>query len=247
MSLAAPFSSLPLSTAPRVVADAGDFTPMLCLANSFKSGGRCVAGLDWAGGAAGGWLRPVLAGRGDGCLPEERMSDGSPLRPGDIVGVPFLREVPHLHQTENRLVRPGVPWKPLGRLDWLSLAELVDEPGEAMWGSGWHACNDRVPPDRVRPVEGSLRFIRVDRLWLRHRHGFDGNRRVKAAFHYAGESYCLSVTDPALIYATRGHAQGVGECGEALLCVSLTQPFNGYCFKLAASVLTRAGGYGSPS
>jgi hypothetical protein len=45
---------------------------ILCLANSIREGGRCVAGIDYA---TGRWVRPVLLGGGP--IPVERAFVGN--------------------------------------------------------------------------------------------------------------------------------------------------------------------------
>lgn len=160
-----------LSRPPQVRPEAR-LSPLLVLANSYKLGKRCVAGLDWSGGVAGGWVRPV-SGAGDASgidLPE--LVSGSDLLPGDIVGVPLAGAVPAFHQTENRLLVPGRNWRPLGRLRWRELAELTDKPAYPLWADGGHVGNDRVPANQIHPSDGSLRFIRADHDWARYERHF---------------------------------------------------------------------------
>jgi len=153
--------------------------------------------------------------------------------------VPLLDTFPWRHHTENRLFRPGLAWRRLGRLPWHELAELVDHPSFPLWASGRHTCNDRVLPAEVRPVEGSLRFIRVERAFFSGWQRCNGQPKVKIEFGYAENWYRLSVTDPLILAAFGRGGLERADLGPALVCVSLTQPFNGYCYKLAASVLVR--------
>lgn len=225
------------------------FTPMLCLANSYKHHARCVAGLDWQGNAAGGWIRPVSGAGEDSSIPQPRYGDGLPVLPGHVVGVPLLNEFPWQHQCENRLVRPTLPWRKLGRLAWKDLADLADDADLPLWASGGSVHNDRVLPGAVSSAEGSLRFIRVDRAYLfatRQPGGHD-KVKVKIEFGFAGNWYRLSVTDPIVLGAFGRGGLVRADVGETLICASLTLPFGDYCYKLAASVMVRPKGSLSPS
>ena len=48
----------------------------------------------------------------------------------------------------------------------------------------------------------------------------------------------LSVTDPVVSAEVKGKGEGETSLGEALLCISLGEVFNGNAYKLVASVIT---------
>src|SRR5687768_10974600 len=75
---------------------------LICLANSYKHGGRCVAGLATDGT---GWLRPVSA-LPDGILhpPDFTLPDGSPARPLDVLRIELQTPKPDPHHPENWLL-----------------------------------------------------------------------------------------------------------------------------------------------
>ena len=74
---------------------------MLCLANSRKPGGRCVAGLL----PDGSWIRPVTA-TGGGSLTSAmcRLDKGRPVGALDVVRVGVTQPEPRLHQPENWII-----------------------------------------------------------------------------------------------------------------------------------------------
>ena len=88
-----------------------DEIEMLCLANSRKPGGRCVAGLS----SDGTWIRPVSTPE-SGALSHGQVmlgEEGRQVEPLDAVAVPVERPVPLPHQPENWLIVDH-PWRRLG-------------------------------------------------------------------------------------------------------------------------------------
>ena len=75
---------------------------IVCLANSRKLHGRCVAGREWTDGRAGQWVRPVSDREHQDVSEYERQyEDGSDPRVLDIIDVPVLDPKPEIYQTEN--------------------------------------------------------------------------------------------------------------------------------------------------
>lgn len=84
---------------------------LLCLANSRKTTGRCIAGRELVNGRLGDWIRPV-SGRENGELSEEerQFEDGRDPRVLDVIQVPMLEARPHAFQVENHLIDPDYYW-----------------------------------------------------------------------------------------------------------------------------------------
>ena len=72
---------------------------IICLANSLKHGGRCIAGIKTDGS---GWLRPV-SGRGDGTLYEEHytLTNGREPKLFDILQILCQEADPRDYHPEN--------------------------------------------------------------------------------------------------------------------------------------------------
>ncbi len=85
---------------------------VICLANSRKLGGRCIAGLRVDDS---GWLRPVGT-LPDGTLypPNYTLSDGTVAAPLDVVQIGIRAHRPLTHQPENWVV-DGSTWTLLSR------------------------------------------------------------------------------------------------------------------------------------
>ena len=80
---------------------------MLCLANSRKPGGRCVAGLK----KNGSWIRPVTNTKIGALAHDTSVLDaGRPVQPLDVVRLRVERHAPRPHQPENWIVADE-PWE----------------------------------------------------------------------------------------------------------------------------------------
>lgn len=219
---------------------------IVCLANSRKPGGRCVAGIELSKGERVGWVRPVSGRKGQEVwLSERRYEDKSDPRVLDVVKVPLREARPKNHQRENWLVDSSTYWEKVGRFGWKDLKSLADEPGP-LWINGYstqRGINDKVPLARISEVQDSLRLIRVDGLVLSvsTQTGFGKPRkRVHAEFMYAGEKYRLWVTDPEYEEEYKAKPNGDYKIGKSFLTVSLTEPFEDGCFKLVAAIIEHA-------
>ena len=218
---------------------------IVCLANSRKLSGRCVAGREWVGGkAAGPWIRPVSARPSQEVSEYERQyEDGSDPKVLDIVGVSVLAQRPDKWQTENWTIDAERYWKKLGRFSWFDLPRLLDPP-EPLWIDGhstYNGANDKVPMELMGRVSSSLRLVHLERLRLRvfapgEAFG-NSKRRVQAVFSHAGSDYRIWVTDPVYERKYLSKLDGEYETGECYVTVSLGEPYGGSCYKLAAAVI----------
>jgi hypothetical protein len=76
---------------------------------------------------------------------------------------------------------------------------------------------------------------------VRSESGYERNpsrRRVRAQFEVADESYLLSVTDPEIEEQYLQTGLGTYELVDAALCVSLAEEWNGFAFRVVASIIT---------
>jgi len=114
---------------------------IICLANSRKHGGRCVAGLRVDGS---GWLRPV------GTLPDGTLfatdyvlADGTHAAPMDVIRVGVRAPRPAPHQPENWVI-DGTTWKLVARpmgCELISILQAAMVRGPGLLGG----FSDRVP------------------------------------------------------------------------------------------------------
>jgi hypothetical protein len=222
---------------------------IICLANSRKLTGRCVAGIEISGDRGVGWIRPVSAREHEEVSEHERQyEDGSDPRVLDIMDVPLLDPRPKAYQRENWLLDPANYWVKIGRAAWDDLGALA-EPVGPLWIDGhntYNGHNDRIPLPLANTLDCSLRLVRVDHLALsvfKPGEAF-GNpkRRVQGRFRQGGSEYRLWVTDPGYEREYLAKPDGDYEIGESFLAVSLGEPYNDACYKLIAAIMERGGG-----
>ncbi|SPF43417.1 conserved hypothetical protein [Candidatus Sulfopaludibacter sp. SbA4] len=217
---------------------------ILCLANSNKMRGSCIAGLRLDGG---GWIRPVARTPHGELYPAHYiLQDGSCPQLFDRIRISFIERRAVAHQPENWLIADQ-PWQLVSRglsAEYAPLLQshLINRP--ALFGDFSH----KISSSRfeTEPALSSLCLIGPRNLRWRIEHLPYNAHKASAQFQLAGTSYRLSVTDPAWLDAFRALSPGeypVTACGiaaglEVLLTVSLGDPWeDGYCYKLVAGIL----------
>ena len=221
---------------------------IVCLANSRKLYGRCVAGREWLDGRPGRWIRPVSAREHQEVSEYERQyEDGSDPRVLDIIDVPLLQPSPGpaTFQSENWLLDPEYYWEKVGRLSWSDLPLLAD-PVSPLWLEGhgtYHGLNDKIPLELADSVGDSLKLIHVSELQFsvfRPGEAFgNSKRRVQGRFRHAGSWYSLWVTDPVYERRYLAKLDGKYSIDECFLTVSLGEPYGDAVYKLIASIIAR--------
>lgn len=221
---------------------------IVCLANSRKLSGRCVAGREIQD--AESWVRPV-SGRPTEEVSEHerRYEDGADPRLLEVVDIPLLLHCPRTYQSENWLLDPQHHWRRAGRVAWRDLDRLAENP-PLLWPNGdstFHGLNDRVAVATAETLSNSLYFLRLDEIELTvfvpGANFGDFRRRVRAGFRYRGIDYRLSLTDPVVEREYLSGKDGEYRVGDCFATVSLGEPYEGFAYKLVAALITpsRAG------
>ncbi len=220
---------------------------IVCLANSRKISGRCVAGREWDGKTAGNWIRPVSSREHEEVSEKEReYRDGTDPKVLDVIDVPLLRSKVRSFQSENWLIDDRRYWVKAGQLSWDQLTALADA-AKGLWVNGYstkQGRNDRVPIEVAAKPGDSLRLILVPALALvtfapGQARGIN-RRRVQGRFSHEGVEYALRVTDPVIERAYLAKPDGEHRLGECYLTISLGEEFEGFCYKLIAAIIPRA-------
>lgn len=137
---------------------------IVCLANSRKLNGRCIAGKELLRGSVG-WIRPVSDREHEEVSEYERQyQDGSDPHVLDIMDVPLLNPRPKGYQQENWLLDPDQYWVKAGRAIWNNLQSFAN-PVAALWTNGhstYNGANDKIPLSLAAALDSSLRLIRVE-------------------------------------------------------------------------------------
>lgn len=218
---------------------------MLCLANSRKYQGRCVAGKVYEAGVFGEWIRPVTARAWEAIDPADYVyANGGIPEVMDVMDISFLERRPRGCQTENQLIDPAIQWTRIGRATWDDLERGADS-ADSLWINGFQGtlgANDRIPADRADTLCGSLLLIRpVDLtaqvLTLPMPFG-EQKRQVRVQFAYKDTPYNLVVTDLYIEARCQSKKNGEYPIAHAYLCVSLGEPVEGWRYKLVAAIIT---------
>ena len=216
---------------------------IVCLANSRKNHGRCIAGREWSDSGPGNWIRPVSDWEIQSLDEKARMcSDGSDPIPMDIIEVPLIGQQANQVQSENWLIDSDGEWKNCGRVEWDELQKMV-APVADLWGLGLssrHGMNDMIDP--AEKVNGTLRLVRVPGLqisvfeyWMKH--GVH-KRQVRARFMYNNQEYGLKVTDALYEKELKKMGDGEYELDECYVTISIVGPYDdGKRYGLVAAII----------
>jgi hypothetical protein len=214
----------------------------ICLANSKKRQGRCVAGIK----VGGGWIRPVSNTLEGILFHEYILAEGNELKLLDLVRVEVTNPRPEAHQPENwvltnakmtLLARPAPKYMLSVLQNYLTNdAKLLGNSGDKI-SESYYADN---------PLKASLTLVNPAEIeWNIATHNQRGTRQVRACFDLGGKEYSLSVTDPLWLAKLEtlplgnhpSSAIGLSPNAKIWLTISLSEPFNGACYKLVAAVI----------
>ncbi|MDR0578953.1 MAG: hypothetical protein LBI87_15845 [Candidatus Accumulibacter sp.] len=202
---------------------------IICLANSRKITGRCVAGKRMGDKS---WCRPVSNRPGREISEfDQRYPDGETAKLLDVISVPCIKKVPDGHQSENVLIDDRFYWENRGRASWQEILALVDQNAD-LWANGFHAYynkNNRVPKAYIDRDSGSLRLIYLEKIVLHAQPKAPefGNMKpiVRASFVYKNQEYRLDLTDPEHEAICLKKGTGEYSLSSAVACVSLTETY----------------------
>lgn len=206
---------------------------IICLANSRKHGGSCVAGIDLQ---TEQWVRPVYAVSSMGLSFETRAINGREPALLEVLEIPFEPSAPNPHgfQPENRLLGDG-PWRRVGRVEARALLRVCEKPDVLLGNAG-----DRIGYSAINKLavhrRRSLCLVHARNFTVEHVDREDRRPQWRAHFDYGGRILTkgLVITD--------GDAEARLEAGETparecILTISLGEPWEGYCYKLVAGIV----------
>ena len=217
---------------------------IVCLANSYREGGRCIAGLeilrDWR---IGEWIRPIAnQNRKSINVTEMTCSDGTRVNVLDVVEIPFSQHMPSGHHTEDHIIAPGIKWVKKGKMSSQEARQLAAPLQPPLWvdgNSSTHGLNDRVSRACLIGISSSLKFIHLDRLILHSlmedQKDAPPKRAIRAIFSHGSAEYKLKLTDPKYWNLEIGEHH----LRDVLICVSLGEIYEktGHAYKIVASVI----------
>ena len=218
---------------------------IVCLANSYKHENRCVAGISLT---TKKWVR--LVGRKiPRCLTlgEARYRDGKDISLLDVFEIEIDKSCGSNHHPEDILIA-GTPLNWIRRFDRSDDLELLGEMASTE-PVVFQGCCDRIDAHELehKAARHSLSLLEPEDLWWWIRED-SGKRRSRANFRLGHEGrvrYDLPVTDPDWLDQLNFMPTGVHShatlCGgrrtRTYLTASLSEPFEGFHYKLIAGVI----------
>ncbi len=143
---------------------------IVCLANSRRPSGRCIAGRELTSKGFGAWIRPVSSRPGRELSKEDRCLEPE-VEPEvlDLISIILKKAQPEGHQQENYLIDDAWYWEKKGTLTWTKLQKAVEEPDGTLWLNGFssmYGLNDQVPEANLIGINRSLYLLRPQNLGL---------------------------------------------------------------------------------
>jgi hypothetical protein len=223
---------------------------ILVLANSIKRKQRCVAGMEVFRAPDGSlcighWIRPVDPRQPEGAIPflTARVG-GRPVVPLDLVEIAFEGPANDPFHPEDWTIAAGQPWRRSGSLESEILNQLPDESGD-LWGAGSAHTRRVLPTGKVatlRLLKGAERIRAVG--WKIERADKESIRSM-LYFTKAGIEHQFTIEDPefGLRHRVAPSVRAAGTWtlelnpAKTVVVASLTPPFKGFHYKVAATII----------
>ncbi|MCW8880410.1 MAG: hypothetical protein OQK04_09060 [Kangiellaceae bacterium] len=214
---------------------------IICLANSRKLSGRCIAGKEFTNNIIGEWIRPVSE-RASHEISEKdrRYENGSRAQVFDIIDIEYKGHENHPVQRENYVIDDRYYWAKTSSYSG-NLNALLDNP-MTLWSndSSYNGVNDRISSDSITQPIQTLYFISPEKLeivvQIEGAEFNNGKKKVRARFEYLGVNYFIAVTDPIIEQTYLASGEGTYPVsGTSYMTISLGY-FDGYWYKLAALI-----------
>jgi hypothetical protein len=215
---------------------------IICLANSRKLKGRCIAGIEFSDALDPVWIRPVTTSP-TGEIPEIACaySLGQPINVLDVLEVRLVESRAKGYQQENWLIDQVRPWTHIGRAVPADIEKAISmQP--TLWTNGSSSkggVNDRIDEAAIGNINSSLQLVKVDQLYLEVKAPYEGAGPpdLRASFVYKQNHYNLKVTDPRYEASYRSKSVGTYAIRTAYLTISLAEPYKGFVYKLVAAII----------
>ncbi|WAS05799.1 hypothetical protein LQF76_02585 [Gloeomargaritales cyanobacterium VI4D9] len=207
---------------------------VICLANSYKHQGRCIAGIAVDSGE---WIRPISE-LDDGRIPtNDSRIPSEQINLLDIVDITLTKERGSGYERENRLYT-NQNWNILGKAEVIQILRYREQ--QLLYPE----FGRKVPSaylSKIKPAQ-TLQLIEVKQI-LWEKYEYAESSKFKAFLLdeiYDCTEIGFSITDPITLSKLR---QGQPVSSHCLLCMSFSQPFQGsndpepMCYRLVAGVI----------
>lgn len=214
----------------------------LCLANSRKHNGRCLAGKVLHNGIYSNWIRPITNHPSEELQAHEHcLQTGEDVAILDLLEIKLIEPKRKLHQQENWLMDVSVPIKKVRSVAPTELSKLIDSPPD-LWGTGFSSksgINNFVPITEINKYNFSLALIEVNNFVIHivEESYFYKRKAMIGLFSYKGSSYKLKITDPDFERKFIDRPVGDYEIEKTLLTISVGENFKDNFYKLIAGII----------
>lgn len=170
---------------------------IVCLANSWKNGGRCVAGIDLD---TGEWIRPVNPGGDKLHKSQIENQYGDQPRVLDIINIPLRTKAPLYYQPENYTIDPNQQWQQVGQFNFNQLTNFSCNGNNIYLDCDFFNDNDKsVSSEKLKDsnCKHSLSLIKPQELKIEKfdRSQWGEKPQIKANFLFGEKYYNLVITD----------------------------------------------------
>jgi hypothetical protein len=233
---------------------------IIILANSERLRQRCVAGREvvrtgpiWT---AGPWVRFSDPTTGEGEVPWARTAyqGGGHAEVLDIAEVDFDRSARDPDHPEDWLLSGGSAWRKVGSLSFSDLPRMTDRPPE-LWSDRSSLRSVRAGFVRQMPRPFTIVLLesppKCEARWWREQVPDADNpgaslikTRQRLSLFFAGRRHEFDITDPKFQVRHRLRATALMDRPTTValkppffVCLSLTKPFRGNHYKIAAAII----------
>jgi len=220
---------------------------IVCLANSRKLQGRCVAGLELSETTLGSWIRPVSSSEKGELSAERFYPNWKEPELLDIIEIEFLRPRTAAGHCEDHFVNGARKWLLKGSFGRKHLKSAIEQVRGCLWfdgGSTSNGENDKIPLEAAAKLRSSLKLVQPNELtmWVQIEGASFGKARkkVRGRFSLAGVDYVFAVTDSFIEREFKDAPEGTERTiASPMLCLSVSEVFEkqNACYKLIAGVL----------
>ena len=208
----------------------------ICLANSYKHHGRCIAGIELTKCSNGWhivrgsdqnpkWIRPVTAfatGEFENSL-AEKIKILSIVKLTDVHPYPAPAQPENVRFSTIETVQEPQP------LTAHMIDSIVDKTARRVLIENRGVA---VIAEKAKDVKHSLMFIRATNA----RAYINEKCKFRMSFDFRGTSYTLAITDPLFMEKLKSGQNIIKESSEVYLTISLATEFNSWHSKLVAGV-----------
>ncbi|MBS4028966.1 MAG: hypothetical protein KGZ58_10040 [Ignavibacteriales bacterium] len=210
-------------------------TRFVCLANSFKEGGRCLAGIELdnrnnpiiANGRPK-WIRPVC-NTPHGEIPTHLVSHINIL---DIIEIETIGNPNTDYQSENALFREN-SIRTVGTFSRNNLNPLCENMPSIFGNRG-----KAVPQNAIVNLKYSLMLVRTDNFEVVEKTYEDNPyKKQRLVFTYNGNQYDFPITDPVFLHRYQTNPNSIDNINEVFLSLSLGVGWEDWYYKLVAAII----------